>query len=139
MLKLYYMFWSDVILTPRQNGNFTDKWKEFKYYIPVFQGLNLAFIVICSKVLFDIDIWFTNEIDIFPGKKLDSALLGIISFFLPFFILNYFLIFRNNRYEKIIVNYKCYNGKLLFWYIVLSILIFFVPIILDKLFNLRGL
>ncbi len=139
MLKLYYMMWSDMVLTARKNGNFTDKWKDFNYVLPIFQGQNLAVFIIWSKVLFNIDIWFSFEIDIFPGKMLDSAFVGITTLFLPFYLMNYFLIIRNNRFEKIIVNYKSHNGKILLYYILFSILIFFVPIILDKLFNLRGL
>ena len=46
------------------------------------------------------------NIDIFPGDMIDGFLTFAIEFASPFIILNYFLIFRNNRYEKIIAKYK---------------------------------
>jgi hypothetical protein len=131
--------WSDMVLTARKNGNFTDKWKDFNYILPIFQGMNLLGFLFIFKIFFNINLPSLYVIDVFPGKMLDGAFVGITTFMLPFYLMNYFLIIRNNRYEKIIVNYKSYNGKILLYYILFSILTFFVPIILDKLFNLRGL
>jgi len=133
MLKLYYMIWSDIILTARKNGNFTDKWKELNYVVPIFQGLNLIALEIIIKFIFNIQKPLSFTIDIFPGEKLDSALVGIITIFLPFFLLNYFLIIRNNRYEKIIINYESKNGKLVFRYCIFSVLILILPLVFIKI------
>lgn len=128
--------WSDVVLTARKNGNFTDKWKDFNYILPIFQGMNLLGILLTLKIIFNINLIPLFRIDIFPSKMLNGALTGIAVFMLPFYLLNYFLIIRNDRYEAIISNYKSYNGKILFYYIVISILSFFVPIIIYNIFNI---
>ena len=44
-------------------------------------------------------------IDIFPGHLLNSFLGFVIIFALPFAVINYFLIFRNNRYLMLIKKY----------------------------------
>jgi hypothetical protein len=46
------------------------------------------------------------NIDIFPGKLLDSFTVFTVEFAFPFAILNYFLIFHKNRYERISNKYK---------------------------------
>ena len=135
MLKYYYMIWSDLILSVRKNGNFTDKWKQLKYIVPICQGMNLLMFLILLKVLFNVNLTSLPEIYIFPGRKLNSAIVGITFFFLPFFIINYFLIFRNNRYEKILIEYKFHNGKLFFRYILLSLFIPILLLIIGKLFG----
>jgi hypothetical protein len=90
--------WSDMVLTARKNGNFTDKWKDFNYILPIFQGMNLLGFLFIFKIFFNINLPSLYVIDVFPGKMLDGAFVGITTFMLPFYLMNYFLIIRNNRY-----------------------------------------
>lgn len=67
------------------------------------------------------------DIEIFPWDTLDTLLSGLITLFIPFVTLNYFLIFYNKRYEKILEKYEYKNGKWYQIYIIASILIAIVP------------
>jgi hypothetical protein len=129
MFKYLYMLWSDMILTARKNGNFTDKWKEFNYILPIFQGMNLLSLVIWLKLLFNITFPLTIPEDFIGTGFFSSAFSGILIFFLPFYLLNYFLIIRNDRYKRIIHNYKSYNGKFLYYYVLVTLLLVFIPLI----------
>lgn len=135
MFKFYNMLWSDIILTARKNGNFTNKWKDFNYIISTFQGMNVVTLSILFKLLFDIKLPLNFKIDIFPGTRLDSGLVGLLLYFLPFFLMNYFLIIYKDRYKKIIILNKSFGGKLLFYYIFFSILLFFITILV---WNIMG-
>jgi len=51
----------------------------------------------------------------------------LILYILPCIIVNYLLIFRGKRYEKLIEKYPNYNGKLIYIYLLTSM---FLPITL---------
>lgn len=133
MKNIYYIIWADIILTAKKNGNFTDKWKDFNYVLPIFQGMNLGSLTVLIKVIFDIGIPLFFNLNLFSNRILNDFGSGFLSLFLPFYLMNYFLIIRKNRYEKIIDNYKSYNGKFLFNYILISIVVFFSLIFLNVL------
>lgn len=130
MKNIYYMIWADAILTAQKKNKFSEEWKLLVYLFAVFQALNLAVVIIFFKALFDIRSSITFQMDIFPGKMLDSLLPALIFYLLPFFLANYFLIVYKNRYRKIITKYKSYNGRLVLGYIVFSALLFFIPMII---------
>jgi hypothetical protein len=73
-------------------------------------------------------------VDIFPGKNLDALISGFTLFILPNVLLNYFLIFRNNRYEMLLTKYKSYNGKLFISYFLASLALPLLLIVVGKLF-----
>lgn len=135
MHKFYYMLWSDIILTAKKNGNFTDKWKDFNYILPVFQGMNVATLFILFKLLFGVTLPLNFKIDIFSGTRLDSALVGVTVYILPFFLMNYFLIIYKDKYKKIIVHYKSLSGKLIICYVLFSIFSFFLTVIIWNIFH----
>lgn len=62
---------------------------------------------------------------------LPSDLNNIVSYFLliilPVVAVNYLLIFRKNRYEKLLERYPYYNGRLFITYLLISLL---TPIVL---------
>ena len=63
----------------------------------------------------------------FPSEEINSFLNFFLNFFLPPLIINYFLIFRNKNYEKLLLKYKYCNGKLFASYFICSL---FLPIVL---------
>lgn len=63
----------------------------------------------------------------FLPQRLNNVLTSLILFILPCFLLNYFLIFRNKRYKKLLKRYPYYKGKLFLWYFLVSL---FLPIII---------
>jgi hypothetical protein len=124
MGNMYYMIWSDAILTAQSKKKNSQEWKILVYLFAVFQMLNLAIVIILIKSFFDIRYPITFQIDIFPGRILNSLLPALIFYILPFVLINYFLIVYKDRYKQVIVNYKSYTGKLVLGYIINSIIFF---------------
>ncbi|XLS28530.1 hypothetical protein ACJD0Z_15145 [Flavobacteriaceae bacterium M23B6Z8] len=132
MLKLYYKIWTDAIKYEREKHGHLRNWKVYTIIpISIIQGLNL-FTVSIILSSFGINYNLPFEINLFPGETLDSALSGIILFFVPFLGLNYLLIFKNDRYLKIIEKYNYRKGRLYVAYFLISLLFFFGPIIIGK-------
>src|SRR5258706_4244432 len=77
--------------------------------------------------------FYDLEFTIFRNN-LDKFLSFFILYLLLPIILNYFLIFRNNRYEQLIAKYKSYNGKLCISYLLLSYFLPFILIFIGWLF-----
>ena len=137
MKNLYYTIWADAIV--HEKTHFKDKrnWKFFTLIpISVFQGINLATFFLglfALNVKMDIFIHF----NFFNGNDLDAFLSSFVSLLLPFLILNWFLIFKDKKYIKIVERYSRNNnnendknGKYYLAYMLISAAIFIIPIIL---------
>ncbi len=124
----YYMIWADAINRLKAVNGDNNSWK---FYSMAFITLAMAFNLMVLMTILEkhiLKIRFYNlDFNVFPGTKLNNALEFIVLFCLVPFAINYFLIFRNNRYESLIKQYKSYNGKLAATYIVAS---YFLPLIL---------
>lgn len=105
MNNIYYMIWVDAIQSIRKHHPNKKNWKkEIFFFITTMHAFNLWIIFLWLKY-FEINIPLI-DLDLFPGSMIDSVLNFAIEFALPFGLLNYFLVFHNNRYEKIIEKYK---------------------------------
>jgi hypothetical protein len=136
ILSLYYKIWVDAMVYEKTKHGHLRNWKTYTLLpLSIIQGVNLFTLLIWlsfSGVKFDVFFDF----DFLPGTMLDGFLSGFISLFLPFILLNYFLIFYNKQYEKLINEYKYKNGKLYLTYFLVSIGICIIPLILGKVFIL---
>ncbi len=133
--NLYYKIWIDAINAAiKKNDENQKDWKIILLIIfSVAQGVNLLTVFFWLNT-FNIkyDIFF--DFDIFPGDMLDGFLSGFITLFLPFILLNYFLIFWKRRYQKYREIYSGINtqGRAFMLYFIISVLIFILPIIIGK-------
>jgi hypothetical protein len=105
MSNIYYAIWADAILSFRKHHPNKDWKSKLFIYITWIHALNFWVIVLWIKYFNFIEIP-EFSIDVFPGKLLDGFATFTIEFALPLGILNYFLIFHNNRHEKITKKYK---------------------------------
>lgn len=99
MSNLYYRLVVSTVSTIRKSGNFNENWRT------------VALLIISSNFMLNLlSIWlildkffhgFTNFLvfDIGTNKHLSSALIIGVYFLLPVLILNYFLAFKDHRYE----------------------------------------
>ena len=121
MLKLYYKIWVDTLVKLRSQQQNKGKWKILSFVF-ISMAMALNFILLIS--IFQRNIlnytFYSFDLDIFPGTKLDALLKFIILFLLPVVTVNYFLIFHNKKYEYLIQKYKSYNGKLGIIYLLTS-------------------
>ncbi len=133
MNNLYYKIWADAIIYEKTKHGHFRNWKIYTILpMSVLQGLNL-FTIFFYLLFFNIKLDIFIEFDFMPGTMTEKALSSFITLFLPFIIINYFLIFRNKRYEKVLEQNKYRNGKLIITYAIVSPLLILLPIIIGKL------
>lgn len=133
-LSLYYKIWVDAIVYEKTKHGDMRNWKLYTLIpISVLQGINLLTVFFgLSTFNIKLDIFF--DLNLFPGEMLDGFLSGFITLFLPFLILNYLLVFHRKKYDDLIERYDYRNGKLYMIYFLTTILIFILPLIIDKWF-----
>jgi hypothetical protein len=139
MKNIYYKIWVDAIFKIKSNPDLNKTWKFYSMiYMSTVMALNLwffSFLMLTFKCKIS---FYPFEINIFSIEKINSFLSFFASYLLPMLVINYFLIFWNNRYEKLLLQYKAQNGKLFSRYFLCSILIyifyFLIVFILFKLF-----
>jgi hypothetical protein len=130
-MNWYYEIWVDAIKKAETSKSYMTHKDKMFVLLSIFsfaQGFNLQTFFIAISPLWKINslIW----LDIFPGNVIDKIIAGLITFYLPFFIINYFLIFYKGKYKSFIVRKKLNSGgKLFMLYFVFSILLFFVVLI----------
>lgn len=130
LLDWYYKLWVDTITKARSKPENKGIWKFYAMTAITFaMAMNLVLIMVIFQE-YILKYWFYDiEIHIFSGDK--SRINGFIKFFILYgtlpLLINYLLVFRNNRYEILVKKYKYYNGKLFTWYFVIS---FALPFIL---------
>ena len=106
MNNIYNMIWSDAIISFRKHHPKRKDWKSATFMLMTWMhALNWWIVFIWLKFFNILNIPLIS-IDMFPSKLLDDFFAFTIEFALPFGILNYFLVFYNNRYDKIIQKYK---------------------------------
>jgi hypothetical protein len=135
IFNFYYKIWVDCITKACSIPANKNSWKGFTM---IFMSMAMALNFILFMAIFQRNIlgkyFYHFEVDIFPGKNLDALISGFTLFILPNVLLNYFLIFRNNRYEMLLTKYKSYNGKLFISYFLASLALPLLLIVVGKLF-----
>jgi len=134
MRNIYYAWWADSITRIKHYNPKMKDWKMRVFQLnTLLNSLNLWVIVIWLKYLNILKIPIL-QIDIFPGDVLDKFLVYIIEFASPFILLNYFLIFYKNRYNKIIQRYKDSKLNIAFPYAIASAALFAITVIVYAIF-----
>ncbi len=105
----------------------------WKFYTMSFMTLAMSFNLMLLISILQRNILHTYfyKIDIHIMQGTTSRINGVTEWFILYgmlpLLINYLLIFRGQRYEKLINKYKLYNGKLFAWYTIGSL---FLPIVL---------
>ena len=127
-MKLYYKLVLDAIIPAMKKGD--DMWKFTLFILfSILHGLNLMTVLIYCKI-------HLPSIRLFEKGVFNSLLGGIVYFILPFSIIVYLLIFRNNRYEELIEKFpmkKEPKGLRFVSYMFLTFLLFIGPIIIKMI------
>ena len=126
-MNIYYKIWVDCIVRLKSLPRNKDNW-ELKSMILMSVGMTFNFALFMAILQRNILGYYFYKLDFtFLPQRTGIALSFILLFILPCVIINYVLIFRKRRYEKLIEKYSYYNGKLVLVYILISM---FLPIIL---------
>lgn len=135
ILTIYYKLWVDCITKAR---SIPDNKNDWKVYTMIFMSMAMAINFVLFMALLQRNIlgfsFYDIKIDIFPGKNLDAFISFFILYLFPMLLVNYILIFRKNRYEKLLATFKSYNGKLFISYFLASLALPLLLIIIGMLF-----
>jgi len=131
MLDIYYKIWVDAIRKINRSPLYKRDWKWMtQAHITTMMGLNLMFLSsiiqksIIGKFYYDINI------ELFKNDNYNGFIESIIMFFLPPFLLNYFLIFRNQKYEVLLEKYKDIKEYYFFSYYFGSMIIMLLVLLI---------
>ena len=135
-MKLYYLIWVDFIIRAKSQPANQNNWHVMTLvYMTVIMAVDLLFIMMILQEVILGYYFYDLEIAVLP-QAIANVLSFVILFAGPPLVINYILIFRNRRYEKLIQKYKHHDGKLALTYMLLGL---FVPIIVLMLGMIYGL
>lgn len=127
---IYYSIWVDAIQSFKKNNPTLD-WKFRLFFVITFvNSLNLASVAFLLK-FFNVDILKPLEIDFLQGTKTNDFIEYCIQFCTPFAIINYFLIFYNQRYNSLIQRYPQKKNNIALKYLLGSLAVFLIFVILS--------
>lgn len=135
IIDLYYTVWVDCITKIR---NFDSFWWQYKSMMIMTFAMGVYFMIFMTIFQSYIVNNYFYYLDLKSNfiKPLASLISSFVLFFLPFLILNYFLIFYNKKYKKLIKIYKYHNGKYVMFFFFASMLLpilgFILLIVFDK-------
>ena len=133
-MNIYYKIWTDAINQARARKTPGEAWKLMPLMsMSVLMGLNLLALFLFLHAL-NHSLLLLFPVHIFETTGYNTGISIILTYFLPFVILNYLLVFNNNRYEAIAQNYRSKNNKLYRNYALISIGIVVIPVVLKLMF-----
>jgi hypothetical protein len=135
MLRLYYRIWVDAIKATKSSGTESKNWKLVTIIpISLMMGINLFTLFYWMKIIVNRNLPLFIEIYILGYKALNSFVSVIFTYFIPFVILNYLLIFNGDRYKKLMTTYNDENGKLYKKYTLFTLGIAIIPMVAKQMF-----
>ena len=122
-MNLYYRIWVDCITRLRSIEANKDNWQTIGI-VSMSTAMTFNFVLLMVIIQKNILDYYFYEINIPILSGFQNYILTIlILYFLPCVIINYLLIFRNKRYEKLLKKYPYSNGKFIVTYILISMLL----------------
>lgn len=133
--KIYFGIWTDCIKQIKSVPRSKDGWKFYSLTVmSLLMGINWMFLsMFILSSSWGKEFEYSVDIGIF-GKTIGILLEGFILFMLPMLVLNYLLVFRNDRYLTFIDKYDFQNGKWFRKYLLLSLWLPVVALCLGLLY-----
>lgn len=135
MKDLYYKIWVDAILKIWKKPIWAKDWKWMTHaHITTFMAFHLMFFsAFIQSNIFD-HYYYNLELTFFSNEILNNIIESIILFFIPPFLLNYFLIFKDKKYLILIEKYKNIKGHYFFSFLIGSFFYFIIIFIVGFVF-----
>lgn len=135
MLSLYYKIWIDAIETERAKKVEARNWKLYTIIpISLLQGINLFTFFYWMKTMVNRTLPLFFPVTIFNALLINDFISIVITLFVPFVLLNYLLIFNNERYKQLLIKYKAGHEKFYKKYTLITIALLIIPIIIKIMF-----
>lgn len=126
-MGIFYRIWVDSMTRLMSRETNKDNW-QIKGMITMSVAMTFNFILLMVIIQRNILGYYFYKLSIPFLSNIENNILTIlVLFFLPCVIINYMLIFRGKRYEKLLEKYPYYNGELFLVYFLVSL---FLPILL---------
>jgi len=126
-MGLYYRIWVDCITRLRSIDRNKDNW-QLKSMLTMSSAMTFNLVLVMVIIQREVLGYFFYELNVSSFSGYENYIFTmLILYALPCAIINYLLIFRNKRYEKLLKKYPYNNGKLFATYFSISL---FLPIIL---------
>lgn len=120
---MYYQIWASALSGIREHSeDHSWKWKIF-VLITFVNSLN-AFTVLLWLKYFEVFNYPILIVNFFP--PFDSSLSFLLSFTLPFIVMNYFFIFHREKYKKILIKYSNTPKRVALLYVNITVVSTFV-------------
>lgn len=124
---IFYRIWIDAIKRLMSSETTRNNW-QLKSMMSMTLAMTLNFFLVMVILQREILGYFFYELNISFLSGFENYILTMLFLYAsPCIIVNYLLIFRCKRYERLLANYPYYNGKLFLIYFLASM---FLPIIL---------
>ena len=135
MLSIYYRIWVDAIVAEKAKKGDERSWKAFTIIpMSILQGINLLTFLFLVRIITHGQVPIVLSLNIFRERALNTFLAGALTFFIPFVIINYLLVFYNQRYKLLIKAYNNSEGKLYRNYFLITIGVIVIPLLLKLIF-----
>lgn len=135
MLSTYYKIWVDAIVLEKGKKGEQGNWKAFTLIpMSLLQGINLLTLIFVIRMFTHGSVPVVLSFDIFRERVFNTFFAGALTFFIPFVILNYLLVFYNQRYEYLMKTYTGSKGKLYRNYFFITVGVIVVPLVLKLIF-----
>ena len=126
-MGIYYRIWIDCITRLKSREANKDNWQAKSMVImSTAMVFNLVLLMITLQKQILGYYFYEFNVSFLSGHE-NYILTMLVLYILPCVVVNYLLIFRGKRYEKLLDKYPYYNGKLILIYMLTSM---FLPIIL---------
>jgi len=135
MQNWYYKIWTDAIVSQRNKRAEHTSWKLYTIVpMSVLQGINLFTFFYWMRVIFSKNLLLMMPVGIFHAHPLNGFISVVLTFVIPFLLLNYLLIFYGERYEKLIARYGSNGGRLYRKYTLYSLGLAIIPVFIKAAF-----
>src|SRR4051812_21502277 len=102
-MNLYYMIWVDCILKAQSIPSNQNNWKQYTMiFVSMAMALNIGMVLSILQLHIIGYVFYDIKFHIFPLEKLNNALSFFVLYLMIPILLNYFFIFKNNKYEKLL-------------------------------------
>jgi len=131
-MNLYYMIWVDGIKRMQSVPSNYGQWKlQSMMYMSIAMALNIGMILSIIQLHILGYVFYDIKLHVFSLEKLNSALSFFLMYMAAPLVLNYFLIYRKNRYQILLEKYKYYDGKLALSYLFGTLLLSSIYVFLN--------
>jgi membrane protein YdbS with pleckstrin-like domain len=135
-MKLFYLVWVDLIIRARSQPANKNDWRFMTFMLmSVIMGIDLLFIMVIIQEAVLGYYFYKFEISALP-QVISNLISFSVLFITPPLVLNYILIFRNHRYEKLIEKYQYHNGKLALTFMLLGLFIPGISLLFGMLYGI---